>query len=227
MGHMNVMWYVGKFDEATWNFFAGLGITSEYMRESERGMAAVRQELEYLSEVRSGDVVSVSSALLEARPKVLRFRHEMHRPNGQLSATTILTAVHIDTVARKSVEMPDVIQAGARELLSRGSRDTGSAWLRVGPDDAEGGGAMRAGGLQAGGLRADGLRAGGLRAGGRRVEALGGYPAERARRSADHGFGVVRSERPYVHPVRRRQRAAHHGRRLTRQAERIWQRPVR
>ena len=22
MGHMNVMWYVGKFDEATWNLFA-------------------------------------------------------------------------------------------------------------------------------------------------------------------------------------------------------------
>jgi acyl-CoA thioesterase FadM len=22
MGHMNVMWYVGKFDEATWIFFA-------------------------------------------------------------------------------------------------------------------------------------------------------------------------------------------------------------
>ena len=27
MGHMNVMWYVGKFDEATWNLFASIGIT--------------------------------------------------------------------------------------------------------------------------------------------------------------------------------------------------------
>jgi acyl-CoA thioesterase FadM len=25
MGHMNVMWYVGKFDEATWNLFAAMG----------------------------------------------------------------------------------------------------------------------------------------------------------------------------------------------------------
>ena len=25
MGHMNVMWYVGKFDEATWNFFSDSG----------------------------------------------------------------------------------------------------------------------------------------------------------------------------------------------------------
>ena len=29
MGHMNVMWYVGKFDEATWQFFALLGLTAE------------------------------------------------------------------------------------------------------------------------------------------------------------------------------------------------------
>ena len=28
MGHMNVMWYVGKFDEATWNLFATLGVTT-------------------------------------------------------------------------------------------------------------------------------------------------------------------------------------------------------
>jgi len=27
MGHMNVMWYVGKFDEATWNLFAEMGVT--------------------------------------------------------------------------------------------------------------------------------------------------------------------------------------------------------
>ena len=28
MGHMNVMWYVGKFDEATWNLFAQVGVTA-------------------------------------------------------------------------------------------------------------------------------------------------------------------------------------------------------
>ncbi|HXP70110.1 MAG TPA: thioesterase, partial [Candidatus Dormibacteraeota bacterium] len=25
MGHMNVMWYVGKFDEASWQLFAAMG----------------------------------------------------------------------------------------------------------------------------------------------------------------------------------------------------------
>lgn len=27
MGHMNVMWYAGKFDEATWALFHAIGLT--------------------------------------------------------------------------------------------------------------------------------------------------------------------------------------------------------
>lgn len=41
VGHMNVMWYVGKFDEGTWNFFNELGLTPAYFTERQRGMAAV------------------------------------------------------------------------------------------------------------------------------------------------------------------------------------------
>ena len=33
MGHMNVMWCVGKFDEATWNLFSEVGITPAFPAE--------------------------------------------------------------------------------------------------------------------------------------------------------------------------------------------------
>mgnify|MGYP003349148441 CR=1 FL=1 len=39
IGHMNVMWYVGKFDEATWNLLGEIGLTPEYLREGRFGMA--------------------------------------------------------------------------------------------------------------------------------------------------------------------------------------------
>jgi hypothetical protein len=45
MGHMNVMWYVGKFDEATWQLFSSIGITAEYLRAGDRGMVAVDQRI--------------------------------------------------------------------------------------------------------------------------------------------------------------------------------------
>ena len=70
MGHMNVMWYVGKFDEATWNLFATMGVTTAYLKENKRGMAAVQQNITYRRELLAGDTVAVRSAFLEVRDKV-------------------------------------------------------------------------------------------------------------------------------------------------------------
>ena len=78
IGHMNVMWYVGKFDEATWNFFAAIGVTGAYMREQQRGTAAVQQNITYSRELLAGDTVTVRTRLLELRERVIRFEHVMH-----------------------------------------------------------------------------------------------------------------------------------------------------
>ena len=95
MGHMNVMWYVGKFDEATRHFFHALGLTPAFLRENKRGMAAVEQTIQYKRELLAGDIVSVHSVLLEIKDKSVRFAHEMRKVDtGEIAATTTLTAVH-------------------------------------------------------------------------------------------------------------------------------------
>src|SRR5262245_24687186 len=83
MGHMNVMWYVGKFDEATWNLLAHAGLTPSYLRSSDRGVVAVDQHVSYEREVVAGDVIVVRSRMLEVREKVLRFSHEMRNAESQ------------------------------------------------------------------------------------------------------------------------------------------------
>lgn len=104
MGHMNVMWYVGKFDEATWNLAAMMGLTSQYLKTSNRGMAALDQRIAYRREAVAGDVVTVRTAVLEVKPKIVRFVHEMRRDDlGDLLAVMMVTAVHLDTLARKSI----------------------------------------------------------------------------------------------------------------------------
>jgi acyl-CoA thioester hydrolase len=118
MGHMNVMWYVGKFDEATWNLFAAMGVTTAFLREHKRGMAAVQQNITYRRELLAGDTVTVHSAFLEIREKVARFVHEMrHGETGELAALCLLTGVHIDAVARKSCAFPEEILARGRGLV--------------------------------------------------------------------------------------------------------------
>ena len=118
MGHMNVMWYVGKFDEATWNLFSELGVTLPYLRESTRGMAAVQQNITYKRELLAGDVVAVRSGVLEIREKVLKFVHEMRQAQtGEISAVCELTAVHMDSKARKSTAFPAEVLARGRARL--------------------------------------------------------------------------------------------------------------
>ena len=119
MGHMNVMWYVGKFDEATWQLIALMGFTPEYLKTNHRGMAAVEQHLTYRSELRAGDLISVYSQVLEVKEKTIRFTHEMKRQDsGLVAATTTLIGVHMDTVSRKSTPIPAEIKARIEALVA-------------------------------------------------------------------------------------------------------------
>lgn len=118
VGHMNVMWYVGKFDEASWQFFAQFGITGSYLEERKRGMGAVDQRISYKREQRAGAVVSIRSGCLGVREKVIRFYHEMRNDiSGEVAATTTLTAVHFDSELRKACPIPGEIADRAREFL--------------------------------------------------------------------------------------------------------------
>ncbi|MBL6942721.1 MAG: acyl-CoA thioesterase, partial [Rhodospirillales bacterium] len=64
VGHMNVMYYTGKFDEATWNRFALLGVTRKFLTENGRGMAAIEHTTKYLRELHAGDIVTIRSRLI-------------------------------------------------------------------------------------------------------------------------------------------------------------------
>lgn len=120
MGHMNVMYYIGKFDEGTWHLFSHMGMTPQYLREQGRGMAAVRQEITYSRELRAGDIVAVRSGVVEIRERVLRFYHEMHDVHaGEPCAKVIITAVHIDTATRRACPFPpEVVEAASRLVIA-------------------------------------------------------------------------------------------------------------
>jgi len=107
IGHMNNMWFAGKFDEASWNLLLQLGITPSYMRDSHCGMAAVQQDTTFKRELVAGDSLEVTSTVVEIRDKVIRFVHEMRNvETGELCATCAITGVHVDMAARKACPFP-------------------------------------------------------------------------------------------------------------------------
>jgi acyl-CoA thioester hydrolase len=118
MGHMNVAFYVAKFDAATWQLFAALGMTRERFEKDKSGMAGLEQHIEYKRELRAGDVVTVTTEVVGVRDKVILFRHEMKNDvTGELAASMLVVAAHLDTVARKARPFPDDVRTRALAMI--------------------------------------------------------------------------------------------------------------
>jgi acyl-CoA thioester hydrolase len=121
MGHMNVMWYVGKLDEASHVLFSSIGVTRAYMRESGAVLGAVQQNISYQREVLAGDVVEVHTRVLEMREKVIRYEHVLrHAVTGEVCATCEQTVAHIDAATRKARRFPDAVRAAAEAAMREG-----------------------------------------------------------------------------------------------------------
>jgi acyl-CoA thioester hydrolase len=119
VGHMNVMWYVGKFDEASWHLFNAIGLSAAALLSAQRGMAAVDQHISYLRELHAGTVVSVRTRVLEVKERSVRFEHEMiDDSTGAVAARTTLKAVHLDTTRRKSTSFAAPVFAKAQALIA-------------------------------------------------------------------------------------------------------------
>lgn len=119
MGHMNIAWYVSKFDEANWNLFHELGITPSYLRSGDYGMAGVQQNISYKQELFAGDVIEVRSRLLEVHSTRIRFSHDMRNiESGAVAAACELMAVHLDRKAHKACAFPPAVRRAAETLLA-------------------------------------------------------------------------------------------------------------
>ena len=123
MGHMNVMWYVGKFDEATWHLLASAGLSGKRMREEEIGMVAVEQRIEYKRELLAGDLITIRSRFQEVREKVLLFVHEMaNEETHEVAARTFLTGACLDTTTRKARALPADVRERIMMTLTESPR---------------------------------------------------------------------------------------------------------
>lgn len=120
MGHLNVRWYVGFFDESTWAFMAHFGVTSNYIHEKQAGMAALEQHIRYFAEVRLGQTLAIKTRLLSRSAKRVHFIHFMvNETTTMLAATTELVAIHMSLTERRSVPFAEELASGLDTILAR------------------------------------------------------------------------------------------------------------
>jgi acyl-CoA thioester hydrolase len=121
VGHMNVQFYVRRFDEASWHFLFALGVGPSYLREHRRGVVALEQSVRYRREVLAGSLLAVRSRLLEIGGKTVRYVHTMSDcESGEEVAEMELLVAQIDSELRRSTPLPEAVVERGRRWLDGG-----------------------------------------------------------------------------------------------------------
>lgn len=64
-GHMNVMHYLGFFDQSYWHLFSMMGFTRAYLDEQGKGFASVKDTITYSAEQGPGANIVIESGLIK------------------------------------------------------------------------------------------------------------------------------------------------------------------
>lgn len=119
-GHLNIAYYVLLFDNATDGFLEHAGYTAAFRDAHNASTFVAEMHVNYLSELKEGDRVRLTTQLLGFDAKRIQFFNRMHDAgSGKLAATNEMMCLNIDMGLRKVVPM----QAEIRRSLERMRRD--------------------------------------------------------------------------------------------------------
>jgi acyl-CoA thioester hydrolase len=122
VGHMNVQFYTARFDEASWQFLARLGLTPSFLKRTHRSAVAAEQRSEYKRELVAGSLVHIATELVALGRTSIRFVHHMYdSETSEEVAACELVGVYFDTENRIAVPLPPAVRRRASELeIARG-----------------------------------------------------------------------------------------------------------
>ena len=117
-GHMNSRMYVSRFDQATWFLLHAVGVTPASIKQQQLRVAIVRQNYQFLEELRGGELVEIKSGFLTVGEKYFRFLHQMYNDEtGKMVATCDSVAVQAGLETGKSVALSVSLQEKAKRYL--------------------------------------------------------------------------------------------------------------
>ena len=104
IGHFTTQFYMGVFDQAAWHFLYEAGFDPSSLEDDGVGWADVHQEIEYLKELRNGDLFYVESRPKRVGGKSLVYVMELKTVrDDETCARLTATSVQFDLNARRAV----------------------------------------------------------------------------------------------------------------------------
>ena len=118
MGHMNVQFYATKVNDAFYHLRGAIGITPQTIRANRASMVPLLDDIRYIRELRSTDLLEIHSAIVEVRERTMQVRQEIfNTTTGELSCTFDTITGNFDKETRHLKPWPDLIRRRAEELI--------------------------------------------------------------------------------------------------------------
>lgn len=115
-GHMNVQFYTTKYDMASGQFMAQLGIDFTQMKADQKGFAYVEMNIRYIKEVLEDDPIHIETKVLACSRKVVTIFHTLKNSlTGEVASTAEAKWVVLDKVARRA----DLLDDKTRQQLEK------------------------------------------------------------------------------------------------------------
>ena len=110
MGHFTTQYYMAVFDAAAWHFLWEAGFDPGIISEKKIGWADVHHEIEYLKELREGELFYIESKPVKIGTKSITCQMEMKSiPTDEVCARLTATSVQFDLAKRCAIPLlPEV-----------------------------------------------------------------------------------------------------------------------
>jgi acyl-CoA thioester hydrolase len=107
IGHVNAGCYVRWLGEAAFSYFTFLGWDQRRLFDAGAAFVAVRADVQFKRELKGGDLVAMSSRLIELGKKALSFQHRLVRAGDDVLAMEArLDIVCLDVASRRGRDIP-------------------------------------------------------------------------------------------------------------------------
>ncbi|MDW3647040.1 MAG: thioesterase family protein [Bacteroidia bacterium] len=120
--HMNVMFYINKFELAGRNLGHETGMHNDFLKKNNWGVAVVEQNIQYMQEVLEDELIRIESGISRIGNKSFSAIHKMiSRDRNEVVSIMKISLVLLDKTARKSVPIPEEFKENMKALLVEAS----------------------------------------------------------------------------------------------------------
>ncbi len=116
--HMNVMYYISKFELAGRHFSLEMGF-DELGDSDKLGIVVLEQQVKYLREVFEDDLLYIESSLLKVGNKAFTIHHQMFKTKTKTVVSEMnIVLVLFDKINRKALPIPAAKRKALEKALS-------------------------------------------------------------------------------------------------------------